>query len=65
MVEVYNAMNKEYDELKEIGGTVIKISAENSGSLNPIQQETVLETINEQIQNIAQKKDTLCRMMYN
>ena len=43
LVEVYNAMNKEYDELKEIGGTVIKISAENSGSLNPIQQETVLE----------------------
>lgn len=24
-----------------------------------------LGTINEQIQNIAQKKDTLCRMMYN
>ena len=24
-----------------------------------------LETINEQIQNIAQKKDTLCRRMYN
>ena len=24
-----------------------------------------LDTINEQIQNIAQKKDTLCRMMYN
>ena len=24
-----------------------------------------LITINEQIQNIAQKKDTLCRMMYN
>ena len=22
-------------------------------------------TMNEQIQNIAQKKDTLCRMMYN
>ena len=22
-------------------------------------------SINEQIQNIAQKKDTLCRMMYN
>lgn len=43
LVEVYNAMNKEYDELKEIGGTVIKISAENSGSLNTIQQETVLE----------------------
>ena len=43
LVEVYNAMNKEYDELKEIGGTVIKITAENSGSLNPIQQETVLE----------------------
>jgi len=25
----------------------------------------VLYTINEQIQNIAQKKDTLCRRMYN
>lgn len=25
----------------------------------------VLTTINEQIQNIAQKKDTLCRRMYN
>ena len=25
----------------------------------------VLITINEQIQNIAQKKDTLCRRMYN
>ena len=24
-----------------------------------------LGTMNEQIQNIAQKKDTLCRMMYN
>ena len=24
-----------------------------------------LNTINEQIQNIAQKKDTLCRRMYN
>ena len=24
-----------------------------------------IETINEQIQNIAQKKDTLCRRMYN
>ena len=36
-------MKKQYDELKEIGGTVIKISAENSGSLNLIQQETVLE----------------------
>jgi hypothetical protein len=25
----------------------------------------ILKTINEQIQNIAQKKDTLCRRMYN
>lgn len=24
-----------------------------------------IRTINEQIQNIAQKKDTLCRRMYN
>ena len=27
--------------------------------------EEILTTINEQIQNIAQKKDTLCRRMYN
>ena len=25
LVEVFNVMKKEYDELKEIGGTVIKI----------------------------------------
>ena len=25
----------------------------------------LLKSINEQIQNIAQKKDTLCRRMYN
>ena len=25
----------------------------------------IIITINEQIQNIAQKKDTLCRRMYN
>ena len=31
------------------------------------QDENTLQyyTINEQIQNIAQKKDTLCRRMYN
>lgn len=28
-------------------------------------KEREFETINEQIQNIAQKKDTLCRRMYN
>ena len=28
-------------------------------------QQKQFETINEQIQNIAQKKDTLCRRMYN
>ena len=27
--------------------------------------KNMLDTINEQIQNIAQKKDTLCRRMYN
>ena len=27
--------------------------------------ENLLKAINEQIQNIAQKKDTLCRRMYN
>ena len=28
-------------------------------------EEFMYLTINEQIQNIAQKKDTLCRRMYN
>ena len=28
-------------------------------------EKYILITINEQIQNIAQKKDTLCRRMYN
>ncbi len=28
-------------------------------------KNTKNKTINEQIQNIAQKKDTLCRRMYN
>ena len=28
-------------------------------------EDFILLAINEQIQNIAQKKDTLCRMMYN
>ena len=28
-------------------------------------KKLLLLTINEQIQNIAQKKDTLCRRMYN
>lgn len=27
--------------------------------------QDIFKTINEQIQNIAQKKDTLCRRMYN
>ncbi len=27
--------------------------------------QNIIRTINEQIQNIAQKKDTLCRRMYN
>ena len=30
-----------------------------------VELEKEFDTINEQIQNIAQKKDTLCRRMYN
>lgn len=30
-----------------------------------LQRHPKIEAINEQIQNIAQKKDTLCRRMYN
>ena len=37
-----------------------EFSVENNR--NPI---SFIKTINEQIQNIAQKKDTLCRRMYN
>lgn len=32
---------------------------------NGLEALEYLKTINEQIQNIAQKKDTLCRRMYN
>ena len=32
---------------------------------NPLPHFSIMTTINEQIQNIAQKKDTLCRRMYN
>ena len=38
----------------------------NNGSfLQAYALQKYLITINEQIQNIAQKKDTLCRRMYN
>lgn len=30
-----------------------------------LDQFVIFKAINEQIQNIAQKKDTLCRRMYN
>ena len=33
--------------------------------MNLLEVKNISKTINEQIQNIAQKKDTLCRMMYN
>ena len=33
--------------------------------LETIRRENISDAINEQIQNIAQKKDTLCRRMYN
>ena len=32
---------------------------------SPFLEKNDLKAINEQIQNIAQKKDTLCRRMYN
>ena len=47
----------------EIGSKVI-----TAGPVKYIEgwnEKSIILTINEQIQNIAQKKDTLCRRMYN
>ena len=35
------------------------------GAIFSLLLQSAFSTINEQIQNIAQKKDTLCRRMYN
>lgn len=46
----------------------LELGVQVDHSLNKIGDdkfELILTTINEQIQNIAQKKDTLCRRMYN
>ena len=37
----------------------------SDGGKNGKRYHKNISTINDQIQNIAQKKDTLCRMMYN
>ena len=44
-----------------------KVQTENQERIKTPFSEMVrkFKTINEQIQNIAQKKDTLCRRMYN
>ena len=42
-----------------------KVDAFSSEEIVNDLKDSVYRTINEQIQNIAQKKDTLCRRMYN
>ena len=47
---------------------IVDVAKKNEKNLveNTLQiYHNTMETINEQIQNIAQKKDTLCRRMYN
>ena len=46
------------------GQQMLQTAYENSKKLYSA-KPLYLEAINEQIQNIAQKKDTLCRRMYN
>ena len=41
------------------------VVAEQDKGMEVVAMSRELSTINEQIQNIAQKKDTLCRRMYN
>ena len=43
----------------------VKLKMKNPSEDDKKFVEDMLKTINEQIQNIAQKKDTLCRRMYN
>ena len=43
----------------------VSVTLEKNSKQAYRQATNILSTINEQIQNIAQKKDTLCRMMYN
>ena len=50
--------------MKDIKKEMIEKSAEDFQKLNEDSKMFIL-AINEQIQNIAQKKDTLCRRMYN
>ena len=49
---------------KQYRGGILKIE-EAIKLLNGNSFDNKLTAINEQIQNIAQKKDTLCRRMYN
>ena len=48
-----------------ISQTDYDIFLEKAKMENPESTKINISTINEQIQNIAQKKDTLCRRMYN
>ena len=51
-------------KILEENETITKIEIKNRDTDKKQKTDKVL-TINEQIQNIAQKKDTLCRRMYN
>ena len=62
----------EKEMMKEImadyhSGDPRKVASAKEQILNKAQRliTFMIKTINEQIQNIAQKKDTLCRRMYN
>ena len=58
---IYNYHVNEQIENKKVSMEIV----ENWYPQSYHQKEIFILTINEQIQNIAQKKDTLCRRMYN
>ena len=62
--KIVTAVNDVYSD-KNISITAEDINYDSAFKIYVDTNVFKLSTINEQIQNIAQKKDTLCRRMYN
>ena len=58
-------MFKKHEEREKEQEKHVKEHIQNQVKVSFLKVKSQIRTINEQIQNIAQKKDTLCRRMYN